>query len=172
MATPSPLTSDILTISELADASGAEIPQLKSWAGSAHDSIVQIYKAPKGFGTRRLFKGAIPILDATEARELTAAGFNRHQIKRRFTVQRAALAGLSDDAALVARYRAYIATIVMLADTFGRGPGYDTWLATQEAQLRRMEQALADTAGPGDHRVLNLLAAMMPREHATKALAG
>jgi hypothetical protein len=134
---------------------------------------VRPYKDSHGLGTRKVFKGAIPILDATEARELTLAGYGHKQILRRFTVQRAALAALSPEAALVTRFRFYIDTIVQLAAVFGRGPGYDAWLATQQAQLKRMEKALAASAeGARAPVTLNLLAAAASDDDAPQALAG
>src|SRR4051812_26604726 len=102
-------TADVFTLSELATASGARPSQIEAWC---RIGLVVPFKQSNGFGSRRLFRGAIPILDATEARDLTAAGFSTRQIQRRFAVQRAALASLSPDAALVQRFTFFIETIV------------------------------------------------------------
>jgi hypothetical protein len=157
-------TADVYTVAELAKSSGARRSQIEGWC---RNGIIVPYKDSNGFGSRRLFKGAIPILDATEAGELTKAAYSNRQILRRFAVQRASLAALPPDVQVVERFRMYIATITMLADTFGRGPGYTEWLATQQAQLKRMEKALG--RADADTRVLNLLAASA---NDSKALAG
>jgi hypothetical protein len=79
-------TSDVFLTAELVAASGARPSQIEAWCRLG---IVLPYKQSNGFGSRRLFKGAIPIIDATEARELTVAGYSHKQIQRRFAVQRA-----------------------------------------------------------------------------------
>jgi hypothetical protein len=164
-------TSDVFLTAELVAASGARPSQIEAWCRLG---ILLPYKQSNGFGSRRLFKGAIPILDATEARDLTVAGYSHKQILRRFAVQRAALVSLSPDAALVQRFKFYIATIVQLAHLFGPGPGFETWLATQQAQLKRMEKALTRAGDEGTRgpSTLNLLAAAVPEDDAPQALAG
>jgi DNA-binding transcriptional MerR regulator len=166
-------TSDVYNVGELAFASGARQPQIEGWS---RNGILIPYKDSNGFGSRRVFKGAIPILDATEARELTAAGYSYRQILRRFTEHRAALATLPPEQRVVARFRRYIATIVQLSELFGKGDGFDVWHAAQQAQLARMEKAIArdgDRAPDGSARAINVLTLGAPADGTPpKALAG
>jgi DNA-binding transcriptional MerR regulator len=132
-------------------------------------------KAAQGRGSTRVY--AIEnILEVQQAEELAKAGLSGHQLRQVFAEQRAQIATLSPSARVVARHRSYINTIVRLSEIFGRGPGYATWLKTQQRQLRKLERALTrageDAAANLDHRLLDIyLSAKIP-ENEAPALVG
>jgi hypothetical protein len=83
--------ADVLTVGELARIANTSPRRIEAWCCNG---IIVPDEDANGFGSRRSFRGAIPILDATEARELTFVGYNSRQILRRFAVHRANLVGL------------------------------------------------------------------------------
>lgn len=147
-------TADVFGSVELALASGATLAQIEHW------TRVGILIPFEGAGPRRLWRGLEPILDATEAGELTAAGYSKRQIRRRLKMHRAALASVPAGYRDVERFKRYISTITGLAQLFGPGPDFREWLDRQERQLEKMEQAArAETWRAADGRLLNLFVA-------------